>query len=191
MSDLTVDQGTNFGTWTDETSRWMYHDSLKLLIDNGAIDLRGTVTDYGGANGVLKKYVKNSVVTVDSDPTKQPDVVDDILRHAVWRNTGFCRYVMHYLTDQQVIQFCDNAAVGTLYIVQFVNEDLRAKYAASINETKYFRTQDQLEALLPRHASLMFAKNYTVTKEFYRNRLNNPNAKAHGERLVVYEIRNS
>lgn len=181
-----VDEGTRFGTWGDPTSRFMYRDSLAHILPLAA--LVGHVGDFGGANGLLKAHVPN-VTTIDSDPSKHPDIVDNILTHDAPYDTAWARYVMHYLTDQEVIQFVDNVNAPRLIIVQFTNnESLRVKYANSVNETKYFRTSAQMRELLPSKTKVLWSMAYAVCPEFYQNRLGMENAKPHGEMLRVYEV---
>lgn len=185
MTIFEADQGTAFGKWGDPVSRYMYERSLYQILP--VVNMQGRIGDFGGANGLLKDHVSN-VTTVDTDASKNPDVVADILDYPEFFDTVWCRYVLHYLTDQQVIKFVDNVNTDRLIIVQFVNDDLRGKYAASDNETKYFRTQEQLEALLPKHSKLLWQQGYTVTSDFYANRLKKFDAKTHSERLCVYEV---
>lgn len=182
---INVDQGTAFGTWGDPTSRFMYEDSLKPILE--LVKLEGRVGDFGGANGLLKQHVPN-VRTIDSDPSKNPDIVDDILYHGDYYDVAWCRYVMHYLNDQQVMQFVATVNAPRLIIVQFTNEDLRAKYANSINEYKYFRTASQMRALLPDDTVELASYSYTVGEDFYLNRLGLTHATAHAETLKVYEV---
>ena len=185
MKTRNEDQGTAFGTWTDPVSRFMYQESLQEYLS--LMKLHGTVVDYGGANGLFKRHVPKAV-TVDNDPLKEPDVIDDILTHDSRYDVGFCRFVLHYMTDQQVIRFVDDANVGRLYIVQFVNDDLRGKYANSRGEgTKYFRTFDQTTALFG-SCEVLWSQTYTVTKDFYLNRLGIEGAVTHQEKIVLFEV---
>lgn len=185
MKTRKEDQGTSFGTWTDPVSRFMYEESLREYLP--LMDLRGRVVDYGGANGLFKKVVPQAV-TVDNDPSKNPDVVDDILTHGQNYDAGFCRFVLHYLTDQQVIQFVSRANVNRLYVSQFVNQDLRGKYANSRGEgTKYFRTFEQTKALLGPCEEL-WRSSYQVGHDFYLNRLGIEGAVAHEEEIVLFKV---
>lgn len=187
MTRYDIDQGAAFGTWSDPVSRFMYQDSMPPILT--AAKLTGHVGDFGGANGLLKAFYPN-VTTIDTDDTKGPDIVDDILNHRGSYDTGWCRYVLHYLSDREVIRFLDYVKVPRMIVVQFVNDedDLRLKYANSYGEKKFFRTGTQLRALLPRKNRLIFSRPYRVTPEFYRNRLKLDNAVEHGERLEAYEI---
>lgn len=180
-----VDDGARFGTWGDPTSRFMYEASLATILPLAA--LVGRVGDFGGANGLLKAHVPN-VRTIDSDASKQPDIVDDILQHRDRYDTAWCRYVMHYLTDKEVIRFVDNVNAPRLVLVQFVNDDLRAKYANSAYETKHFRTGEQMRALLPAGTRELWSCTYEVCAEFYKNRLGLDNATPHAETIKVYEV---
>lgn len=187
-NNFAVDQGESFGTWEDETSRFMYDTSLTAIL--AGVHMEGHIGDFGGANGLLKRRLPNSrVTTIDIDPSKNPDIVDDILTHSEPYDIAWCRYVMHYLTDQQVIHFIDNVNAPRIVLVQFANPDLRVKYANSRNETKYFRTGEQLESLLPSGIELVGATEYMVTAEFYKNRLGLEDAQPHTEHLLVYDIR--
>jgi len=189
MDNSKVDQGTLFGTWTDPVSRFMYHEFLDSLVRNNIIQFEGTVGDFGGANGLLKKYIPDHhVTTIDKDRTKQPDIVDDILYHNGGYNTAFTRYVMHYLNDQQVIHFVNRVNADKLLMIEFTNEDLRSKYLNSRNELKFFRTRSQLEALLGGGAKLLHSEQYTVDEEFYRNRLGLHHATPHEETVNLYEV---
>ena len=53
MKTFNIDQGTNFGTWEDTTSKLLYDDAMPAML-NG-VNTEGKVLDYGGANGLLKK----------------------------------------------------------------------------------------------------------------------------------------
>lgn len=191
MINFEVDQGTAFGRWGDPVSQFMYEESLRDMLPRMQLDgLK--VGDYGGANGILKDVVGN-VTTIDIDARKGPDIVDDILLHTGKYDVAFCRYVMHYLSDQQVIAFVENALryCDRLYLVQFTNDgtDLRAKYATSKGEGgKYFRTQSQLESLLPVNAKRLYSASYAVGPEFYCNRLGLVTDIRHEETVRLYEV---
>lgn len=180
-----VDQGVDFGKWGDATSQFMYNESLDLILP--LVRLHGSVGDFGGANGILKNY-HYPVTTIDVDASKAPDVVDDILTHTGEYDIAWARYVMHYLTDQQVMQFLDNVRAPRIIIVQFVNDDLHTKYRNSVGETKYFRTGEQMKALLPSAAREVMSLSYHVSASFYANRLGLKDATPHGETIKVYEI---
>jgi hypothetical protein len=187
-NDFVVDDGTNFGTWGDPTSQYMYSG---VMVEGVLpyVNFTGHVGDFGGANGLLRKFIQNKVTTIDMDPTKKPDIVDDITQHHLPYDTAFCRYVTHYLTDKQVIDFTHDVNADTLIMVEFTNEDLISKYQNSVNETKNFRTYDQLRALLPdEQTTLVFSRHYVVTPDFYVNRLGLHGAVAHLETVNVFAI---
>lgn len=189
MDNSKVDQGTAFGTWADPVSRFMYHEFLDSLVRNDIIKFEGTVGDFGGANGLLKKYIPDHhVTTIDIDASKKPDVVADILQHDDYYGTAFTRYVMHYLTDLEVIRFVNLVNAGKLLMIEFTNEDLRTKYVNSVEEVKYFRTRSQLEALLGGGAKLLHSESYTVDAQFYHNRLGTPHGVPHEETVNLYEV---
>ena len=183
---FSVDSGRDFGTWTDPTSRFMYQDSLADILPHIPIREGQRIADFGGANGLLKQHIPD-LTTIDCDPSKEPDIVDDILQHRERYELGICRYVLHYLTDQQVIDFLDNVNVGSLFVIQFTNPDLRSKYANSVNEQKYFRTPEQLAALMPEGSVKLHSVEYTVTREFYQNRLGFDGT-PHSETLELHRI---
>mgnify|MGYP000660474315 CR=1 FL=1 len=194
MNNSAVDQGENFGKWKDNTSKFMYDTSLRTILP--AVRLAGHVGDFGGGNGLLEQHLRKldrcsvtRVTAVDIDEAKKPDVVADITTHARWYDVVWCRYVMHYLTDRQVMQMIDNANTDRVIVVQFTNECLRTKYGNSDNETKHFRTARQLESLLPAHGTTkLLSTSYLVCKDFYKNRLGIDHAIPHTEQLNVYEI---
>lgn len=187
-----VDAGTAFGTWTDETSQLMYTNAMPALLTG--VNTRGKVLDLGGGNGLLRRWF-DRLTTVDSDPDKQPDVLADITTYQpnVPYNLVVLRYVLHYLPDKQAARTLARIAqwhTGPLLVVQFVaptTADLEAKYANSVNETKWFRTEPQLRALLgPWEPVHRVAVEYDVVPEFYANRLAHPNPTGHPERVVAY-----
>lgn len=184
-----IDAGTEFGTWDDETSRLIYRDAMPALLSG--VDTRAKVLDLGGGNGLLRRWF-DDVTTVDNDAAKQPDVLADI---TTYHPTGtydlvVLRYVLHYLSNAGVYTMMHRLATwhtGPLLVVQFVNDDLHAKYANSRNETKWFRTEEQLCALLgPWQPTHRVAVEYDVVPEFYANRLAHPNPTGHPERVVAY-----
>lgn len=189
-----VDAGTAFGTWPDATSRLIYHDAMPALL-SGTYTTSPTV-DLGGGNGLARQWFPH-LTTVDSDEAKRPDVVADVL---TWQpapgrryDRVLLRYVLHYLADAQVEALLRHVATwhdGELLVIQFVNDDLAAKRANSVNETKHFRTEAQLLALLaPWSPQRRLALDYVVEPEFYRNRLGHPNPTGHPERVVAYTCR--
>ena len=180
------DKGTQFGKWNDKTSKFLYVDSIKDILE--IIKVEGTVGDYGGANGNLKQFLPQSI-SIDIDETKNPDIVDNILTHNKRYDWVIIRYVLHYLTDTEVIELFNNIQSTNVMVIQFTNEDLKTKYLNSKNETKYFRTKTQLESLLPKGASNFYRKLFNCTKEFYRNRLGFDDAIEHIESINAYYIK--
>ena len=179
------DKGTNFGKWSDDTSKLMYFDSVKDILSK--IDTTGIVADYGGANGILKEFISN-IISIDIDASKKPDIVDNILTHKGNYDLIIIRFVLHYLNDYEVLKLFKHIKSyhkGKILIIQFTNEDLKSKYFNSKNEFKYFRTKKQLEKLLPKFKNI-YSINYNCTKEFYKNRLNIENAKKHKEQINAY-----
>lgn len=189
MTTYKIDQGTNFGTWKDTTSRLLYDDAMPALL-NG-INTSGNVLDYGGGNGLLKKYIPNSK-SIDIDPTKKPDIVSDIKTYNPKCDLVVMRYLLHYLNDKEVRElfthlFCHQ--VKRILVIQFVNENLADKKFNSINETKFFRNENQLCNLFSYWKIKQIKKlSYVVEKEFYLNRLNHPNPKTHQETLLSIEL---
>lgn len=179
------DQGVNFGKWLDKTSQFMYVDSTKKILDIVG-SLPATVADYGGGNGNLKKLIKHAI-SIDIDPSKKPDVVDNIITHKGSYDLVVLRYVMHYLNDYEVIQLFSNITSKNILVIQFTNDDLKGKYANSVNEHKYFRTSKQMQALLPLHTEL-YSVPYMVEKDFYINRLGDGNYTNHWESIKAYWI---
>lgn len=184
------DQGGAFGTWPDETSRIMYHDIMELAL--GGVDTTGRVADYGGANGLLKRWIPQAL-TVDYDASKSPDICEDILAHVGEYDLIVMRYVLHYMNDQTVIGLMRHIASfhnGPVLVIQFVNDDLVSKHANSIGEVKWFRDEQYLRTLLENDWTIAsrVAADYRVEADFYRNRLNHPNPSSHDERVVVYEL---
>jgi hypothetical protein len=180
------DQAENFGKWKDKTSKFMYFDSTKEILEK--IEVKGEIADYGGANGNLKTFLPNSI-TIDIDKTKNPDIVDNILTHEEKYDWVIIRYVLHYLTDKEVIQLFNNIKTSNVLVIQFTNENLKTKYQNSINEVKYFRTKTQLESLLPKGKSSVYRKLFNCTSEFYKNRLGLEDAQEHIESLNAYYIK--
>jgi hypothetical protein len=182
---LRVDQGSNFGKWDNETARLMYSDVMPALL-NG-VKTGGSVVDLGGGNGLLKEWIPLAV-TVDSDKTKNPDITADILEYEGNHDLVVIRYVLHYLPDVKVKQFFNHLSgyhSGQVLVIQFVNEDIQAKLANSVNEVKYFRTESQLLKLLsPYRVSSRKKIEYTVSPDFYRQRLGHTNPTAHEEAVV-------
>jgi hypothetical protein len=103
------------------------------------------------------------------------------------------RYVMHYMPDDVLRAMLRHVASyhkGRLLIIQFTNADLVSKYANSIGETKWFRTQDDTTTLLQDAWQVVSYNHfdYVVYADFYRQRLGHPNPSSHDERICVYEL---
>ncbi len=184
------DQGSAFGTWDNPTARLMYHDIMELALTG--VDTSGRVADYGGANGLLKQFIPHAI-SVDYDASKGPDIVEDIMSHVGEYDLIVLRYVMHYMTDAEVLRLLCHIAsfhTGRLLIIQFVNEDLISKYANSVGETKYFRDGADTHSLVSLDWAVQARRfhNYTVDADFYRLRLNHPNPSSHDEQIVIYEL---
>ena len=189
-----IDEGKKFGTWNDSISKLMYFDCMdKFLID---IDTSGRVADYGGANGNLKQFIPNSI-SIDIDSSKNPDLIDNILVHEGNYNLIVIRYVLHYLDENQRNELFEHLRTfhsgKRVLIIQFVNDgkDFNVKRNNSINETKYFLTSETLQKTIESFKTLKNDEiTYMVTKEFYRNRLNNHNAEEHSETIksILIEI---
>jgi hypothetical protein len=191
---MDVDQGTRFGSWTDPTSRLIYHDVMPVMLTG--IDPRLQVLDLGGGNRLLQQWLPYSIA-VDVDPSKEPDVVADVLTYTprVAPDLVVMRYLLHYLTDAQVVELLrhvDTYHDGPVLVIQFVNDgfDLELKRRNSINEVKHFRNEGHLLSLVglggPRFLRRRVAVEYEVTAEFYRNRLGNPDGVTHNETVVSY-----
>lgn len=184
-----VDQGQAFGSWGDPTSRLIYHDAMPALLSG--VDRSGHVLDLGGGNGLAREWFPN-LTTVDTDAAKGPDVVADALTYVppARPDLVLLRYVLHYLNGYDVVRLLRHVTTyaDTLLVVQFVNDDLVAKRANSVNESKVFRTEMHLGQLVRPWWRLVrrIAVEYEVHPDFYRNRLGHPNPTAHAERVVSY-----
>tara|TARA_R110000751_G_scaffold73709_2_gene149116 strand:+ start:28165 stop:28746 length:582 start_codon:yes stop_codon:yes gene_type:complete len=182
------DQGKAFGKWTDKISRYIYFDSLELILSD--ITIPDNVADYGGANGNIKEFIPQAI-TIDIDSSKDPDINADILEYKGEHKLIIIRYVLHYLNDYEVIKLFKHIKSyhkGEILIIQFCNNDLISKYENSKNEFKYFRTEYQLEQLIPKESNLIFKEDIEITKDFYKNRLNLSGAKSHEETINAYLI---
>jgi hypothetical protein len=73
-------------------------------------------------------------------------------------------------------------------IIQFENNDLVSKYKNSLNEFKYFRTTEQLKALLPKNIKTIYEQEYIVDSDFYNNRLGQGNYISHNETIKGYYL---
>lgn len=189
-----VDQGTAFGTWTDRTSRLIYHDAMPALLSG--VDCTGEVLDLGGANGLSREWFPGAV-TVDVDPSKEPDIVANALDYTPDHRYDLVliRYVLHYLTNRQVTQLFEQVAGyhdGPLVLIQFVNDDLDIKLVNSVNEERrYFRTEGALRQLVDRAPWKLYRRiglEYVVDPMFYTHRLGHPTGTAHLERVVSYTL---
>lgn len=179
------DKGVRFGKWIDKVSKLMYYDSTKEILSK--IKIPEIVADYGGANGILKEFIPN-IISIDIDKSKNPDIIDNIITHKGKYDLIIVRFVLHYLNDYQILELFNNIKKyhkGKVLIIQFTNNDLISKYENSRNEFKYFRTENQLDALLISFKKV-YVTEYEVTKEFYKNRLDIDNAKNHNEKIIAY-----
>ncbi len=179
-----LDQGTAFGTWDDRVSKLMYQDSTKLF----NTDIKDKkVADFGGANGLLGKAlnIKNYIV-VDIDNEKQNTeqfINDSILTHQGEYDTIVIRYVLHYLSDNEVKELVNNIKSfhkGELIILQFTNEGNNLKEKLRVSKTfeqptdgkKFFRTRNELFDLLNELGFPEEIKEvrFSINEEFYNNR---------------------
>lgn len=179
-----IDKGINFGKWKDKTSQYLYFESTIEILKK--IKIPNSVADYGGGNGLLKQFIPQ-IKTIDIDENKQPDLIDNILTHNNHYELVIIRFVLHYLNDYEVIELFKTINADNILIIQFENEDLKTKYQNSINEFKYFRTEKQLKALLPKHKEI-YNREYEVSPEFYKERLGEADYKTHKEILRAYYI---
>tara|TARA_R100000951_G_C2653560_1_gene185302 strand:- start:16565 stop:17152 length:588 start_codon:yes stop_codon:yes gene_type:complete len=179
------DDGTAFGTWEDTMSKMLYFDSTLEILRK--IDIPNQVADYGGGNGLLKKFIPHAK-TIDCDVSKKPDIIDNILTHDGEYNLVVLRYVLHYLDDYQVLKLFKNIKAKNILVIQFTNQDLKSKYHNSVNEYKYFRNVTQLKALLPKQAKEIYCKKYKLDETFYFNRLGHGNYVQHQEHLRAFYI---
>jgi hypothetical protein len=188
-----VDQGTRFGTWNDPTSRLMYHDAMPALLSGVRRD--GLTLDLGGGNGLATEWFDH-LVTVDTDVTKDPTVVADALRYVPpqYPERVLIRYLLHYLTDDEVRQLLRNVArysEGPVIVIQFVNNDLASKYANSVNETRWFRTETWTRNLVeskPWRITQQIKIDYDVVPAFYANRLGAKHPTGHPETVVSWVL---
>ena len=189
-----IDKGRKFGLWKDSVSKLMYFDCMEEFLTG--IDTSGNIADYGGANGNLKHFIPNSI-SIDIDSSKNPDILDNILTHTGNYDLIVIRYVLHYLTEERRKELFEHLRTfhsgKPVLIIQFVNngKDFETKKKNSINESKYFLTGQMLSNELKPFKTLKNDRiNYEVTKDFYRNRLNNHNAEEHSETVhsVLSEI---
>lgn len=203
-SPTEVDQGLQFGTWSDETSRLIYFDAMPALL-TGLPRATDRVLDLGGGNGLMRPWFYQPVTTVDTDETKQPDVVADLTRWTPEDSSSYdrvlLRYVLHYLTDAEVVELFARHLpswwAGPVTVIQFVAPTRRAlaqKRANSVNETKHFRTEPHLLKLLTLSGdwdlTRRVAVDYEVDPDFYRNRLGAEDPTGHPERVVALTLEN-
>lgn len=185
------DGGTRFGTWGDRTSLLLYEGVMPLLLSQ--VELDGVVGDYGGANGLLRRWVPGAI-TVDRDPSKHPDVLDDVVHHTGVYDVVVMRYLLHYLTDTEVRTMLCTVRTDRVVLVQFTNEgdELTTKRtisAAAGESPKHLRTLVELVTLfcggwtLRTHVQVT----YRVHPEFYENRLGVTGAPEHGEAVQLME----
>ena len=186
---------TLFGWWTDGTSDLMYRGAMGYLLD-GLPRPGRSVLDLGGANGMSRWYLPgHDITTVDIDPATEPDVVADI---TTWTPKAdaevvLLRYVLHYLSDEQVRGLFAHLATwhyGPVLVVQFANPRPWQKRANSADAgQRWFRTPAALLTLLRSlpnwidHGRVN-RLTYTVQPEFYANRLGTPGQYAHAEELL-------
>lgn len=189
MTVFQADQGALFGTWSDRTSRLLYHDCMTVLLSQ--IQVTGPVVDLGGANGLSRQWFPD-VVTVDIDPSKKPDVLADVTTFTNTRETVFMRYLLHYLSDNDVRRMFANlwnSPARQVIVVQFVNDDIDVKLYNSVGESKVFRNEVQLCELFPSWViKTRTVIDYEVDPEFYRNRLGHPNPTPHRETILGLEL---
>lgn len=191
------DQGTAFGTWNDPVSRFIYREAPRLWIEALGIDPTRPTVDLGGGNGLLREYFTD-LTTVDSDPTKDPDKVADV---TLWlppvgqeQPQAVARFLLHYLSDARVRLLLETVAVYAerFYLIQFVNDDLPAKYGNSRHEgLRYFRTGADLDRLVessPWSVGSRWEHEYRVTPDFYENRLGPGLYQPHDERMVALAL---
>jgi hypothetical protein len=203
-SQINIDR--NFGNWTDPVSKFMYHDHFARIYADPRFDLAkyNRIEDFGGANGKLKTFFGEKLSTIDIDETNNPDFLGNIVNYngiaeIRWRgeirrfkvesDLIIIRYVLHYLTDEEIKRMFENIKSyhkGHILIVQFTNEgeDMEIKKQNSINETKYFRTAKELSQLISGFDVISTdTESFTVTNEFYINRLQNFEALPHQEQI--------
>lgn len=198
-----LDQGKDFGTWGDKVSRLMYQDSNSMFNCVDFEDKR--VADFGGGNGLLGKALGlSNYVVVDIDSNKKDTenfINDSILTHKGEYDVIIIRYVLHYLSDDEVstlIQNIKSFHKGELIILQFTNEgedlvkkrEVSATFEQPTDGKKYFRNLEDLNDLLsPLREDLDLRKQmtFTITEEFYNNRFGlNISDVSHDEQLQFY-----
>lgn len=192
-----LDRGRDFGKWNDKTSKLMYFDSIPTAFN--MIDTTNMhVADYGGGNGILKQHITcKKYTSIDIDCEKQPDITDDITIHKGNYDIIVLRYVLHYLSNEEVkrlIRHIQSFHNGYVLIIQFVNNGINlfdkqyvSKQVEKDSEKKYFRSKKQLFRLL-KHTNIIDYNSikYTVYPEFYKNRLGIDTNIKHNE--LIYNI---
>jgi hypothetical protein len=188
---MNLDQGTDFGIWTDSVSRFMYNTSSRAFF--GVIDFEHNekVGDYGGANSLLKNILPNWInyTSIDMDESKKPDIVDDIITHKGNYDTVILRYVIHYLNDSQVIELFKNIKANRILVQQFFNKDTILKSKFDPMGYRFFRNRQEFNNLIGFAGKDIGKIEYDVTDEFYSNRFNLPcKPVKHKETVEFFEI---
>lgn len=198
-----LDQGKEFGTWGDRVSKLMYNESNSLF---SGIEFEGKrVADFGGGNGLFGKAMGISdYIVVDIDSNKKDTehfINDSILTHKGEYDIIVIRYVLHYLSDDEVRTLITNIKSfhkGILAILQFTNEgedmvkkkEVSASFEQPTDGRKYFRTLSELNNLLsPIQGDLIARKavSFDITEEFYNNRFGlNITEVSHKEQLQFF-----
>lgn len=206
-----IDQGEDFGKWTDPVSKFIYHDHFVGIFDKFDLQKYSKIEDLGGSNGLLSKFfVDKEFSTTDIDESKNPDFIGNIVYYNGiaefrWRGMIFkqeyqsdlliIRFVLHYMTDDEILTMFNNIKKnhkGDILVIQFSNEgnDMEIKRQNSINEVKIFRTPNELRQLFNDfEIKQVDTQIYQVTQEFYRNRLQNYEAKPHNETIHTYLLK--
>lgn len=180
-----LDGGKDFGAGDDPVSELIYRSSAKEFLRN--VPTAGKrIADYGGGNGILRRFLNaKAYKVVDVDETKKTSgdfICDDITTHRGSYDLVICRYVLHYLTDEEALQMFEQIrrnGTKKILIIQFVNEKTDLKIKREISERfekgieqKHFRTCKQLFDLFDGFSVENVDKiDYKVTPDFYRNRL--------------------
>ena len=185
-----VDDGVNFGLWDDPLSKFIYQDCMQSFLMD--FPLHGLGDLGGGLNKWDKKFATK---TIDIDPKKQPDIVDNILTHQGDYKSLLCRYVLHYLSDKEIGILFENIAnyfLGKMLVIQFhqdgvdlqIKKDISNKSGEGI---KYFRTFECLKNLIPNIQTIK-SFDYIVSPSFYKNRLNIDTDISHKETVTAFYL---
>ena len=147
-----MDHANTFGKGKSATSKLLYFYSLSIALDCISTEIpSGIVYDFGGGNGLSKRWFDNNkVVTIDNNPDMEPDICSNINTYDVPPDASMVlmRHVLHYLTDDEIKALINRITVPIL-LIQFTNKDIKAKQAQTKNEDhKNFRTLDQVLELL-------------------------------------------